>query len=53
MTDAPDTPDTIHEQLLALAGGDESLSRKVDTAGLILTLLLLVMLYLMVFKPGF
>jgi hypothetical protein len=36
----------------AVAEGDESASSKVDTAGIILTLMLLVMLYLMVFKPG-
>ena len=47
----------LHGMLLpaerAVAGGDESIAKKVDTAGIILTVLLLVMLYLMVFKPGF
>jgi uncharacterized membrane protein len=37
----------------ALADGDETVAKKVDTAGIILTVLLAVMLYLMVFKPGF
>lgn len=36
----------------AVADGDESASRKVDTAGMILTVMALVTLYLMVFKPG-
>lgn len=47
----------LHAMLLpaerAVAGGDESAVKKVDTAGIIMTVLLLVMLYLMVFKPGF
>ncbi len=46
----------LHAMLLpaerAVAGGDETAAKKVDTGGLILTLLLVVMLYLMVFKPG-
>jgi hypothetical protein len=36
----------------AVAGGDETAAKKVDTGSIILTGLLLVMLYLMVFKPG-
>ena len=47
----------LHAMLLpaekALASGDESARGRVDAGGLILTVLLLVMLYLMVFKPGF
>lgn len=47
----------VHAMLLPaerqLASGDESAMSKVDTAGLIVTALLLVTLYLMVFKPGF
>jgi uncharacterized membrane protein len=47
----------LHGMLLpaerALAGGDETGAKKVDTAGIILTVLLAVMVYLMVFKPGF
>ena len=47
----------LHGMLLpaerALASGDESARQTVDTGGLIMTVLLLVMLYLMVFKPGF
>ncbi len=47
----------LHAVLLpaerAVAGGDESAAKKVDTGGIILTVLLLVMLYLMVFQPGF
>ena len=47
----------LHAVLLpperAVAGGDESLAKRVDAGGMILTVLLLVMLYLMVFKPGF
>jgi uncharacterized membrane protein len=47
----------LHGMLLpaerALADGDETVAKKVDTAGIILTVLLAVMLYLMVFKPGF
>lgn len=46
----------LHAMLLpaerAVAGGDETASRRVDAGGLILTVLLLVTLYLMVFKPG-
>jgi uncharacterized membrane protein len=46
----------LHAMLLpaerAVAGGDESASSKVDMAGIILTVMLLFMLYLMVFKPG-
>jgi uncharacterized membrane protein len=36
----------------AVAGGDDSATSKVDLFGAILSLLLIVMLYLMVFKPG-
>ncbi len=47
----------LHAMLLpserALAGGDETAAKKVDTAGIVITVLLLVMLYLMVFQPGF
>jgi uncharacterized membrane protein len=47
----------LHGMLLpaerALPDGDETVAKKVDTAGIILTVLLAVMLYLMVFKPGF
>jgi uncharacterized membrane protein len=47
----------LHAMLLpaerALAAGDEGAESKVDLGGLILTVLLLVVLYLMVFKPGF
>ena len=46
----------LHGMLLpaerAVAGGDDTAAKKVDTAGIILTVLLLVMVYLMVFKPG-
>ena len=46
----------LHAMLLpaerALAGGDESAESKVTTGGIVLTVLLLVMLYLMVFQPG-
>lgn len=46
----------LHAMLLpgerALAGGDETAAKKVDTAGIVITVLLLVMLYLMVFQPG-
>jgi len=46
----------LHAVLLpaerAVAGGDDTAAKKVDTAGIILTVLLLVMVYLMVFKPG-
>lgn len=47
----------LHAVLLpaerAVADGDDSAAGKVDTGGIILTALFLVMLYLMVFKPGF
>jgi uncharacterized membrane protein len=47
----------LHAMLLpaerAVAGGDETAAKKIDTASIILTVLMLVMLYLMVFKPGF
>ena len=47
----------LHGMLLpaerAVAGGDETAAKKVDTAGIIMTVLLAVMVYLMVFKPGF
>ena len=47
----------LHAMLLpaqrAAAGGDESAAKKLDTASLIMTVLLAVMVYLMVFKPGF
>lgn len=36
----------------AVAAGDESAASKVDLGGMIMTVLLLVTLYLMVFKPG-
>jgi uncharacterized membrane protein len=36
----------------ALGAGDETALKKVETSGQILTVMLLVMLYLMVFKPG-
>ncbi len=36
-----------------VAGGDESAAKKVDAGGIALTVLLLFMLYLMVFRPGF
>ena len=36
----------------AVAGGDDSAQGRVDLGGAVLTVLLLVMLYLMVFKPG-
>ena len=46
----------LHAVLLpaerAVAAGDESASSRVDAGGAILTVLLLVMLYLMVFQPG-
>ena len=46
----------LHAMLLpaekALAGGDESARKRVDTGGMIMTVLLIVILYLMVFKPG-
>ena len=46
----------LHAVLLpaerAVAAGDESASSRVDAGGAILTALLLVMLYLMVFQPG-
>ena len=37
----------------ALAAGDESATKRVDTGGMVFTVLLVVMLWLMVFKPGF
>jgi uncharacterized membrane protein len=37
----------------AVAGGDETAAGKVDAGGIVLTLMLLFMLYLMVFQPGF
>lgn len=47
----------VHAMLLpaerAVAAGDESAASKLDRGGLIITILLLVTLYLMVFKPGF
>ena len=47
----------LHGMLLpaerAVAGGDETAAKKVDTGGIILTVMLAVMVYLMVFKPGF
>ena len=47
----------LHAVLLpaerAMADGDESAESKVSAGGGVLTVLLLVMLYLMVFKPGF
>ncbi len=47
----------LHAMLLpaerAAGEGDEAAVKKVETGGQILTVLLLVMLYLMVFKPGF
>jgi uncharacterized membrane protein len=46
----------LHGMLLpaerAVAGGDETAAKKVDTGGIVLTLMLAVMVYLMVFKPG-
>lgn len=46
----------VHGMLLpaerAVAAGDESVARRVDIAGITLTVLLLFMLYLMVFQPG-
>ena len=46
----------LHAMLLpaerAVAGGDDSAAKRVDAGGAILTVLLLVMLYLMVFQPG-
>ena len=36
-----------------VADGDESAAKKIDTAGMILAGMFLVMVYLMVFKPGF
>jgi uncharacterized membrane protein len=46
----------LHGMLLpaerAVAGGDETAAKKVDTGGIILTVMLIVMVYLMVFKPG-
>lgn len=47
----------LHGMLLpaerAVAAGDDSAIKKADTGGMIITVLLLVTLYLMVFKPGF
>jgi uncharacterized membrane protein len=47
----------LHALLLpaerAVASGDESASTRVDQFGILLTVLFVVMLYLMVFKPGF
>ncbi len=47
----------LHGMLLpaerAVAVGDEGAAKRVDAGGMILTVMLLVMLYLMVFKPGF
>ena len=47
----------LHAVLLpaerALAGGDEASEAKVASTGMVLTVLFLVMLYLMVFQPGF
>jgi hypothetical protein len=47
----------VHGMLLpaerSVAAGDETAAKKVDTGGLILAVLLVGMLYLMVFKPGF
>lgn len=46
----------LHAMILpgerAIAGGDDSGQGKVDTGGMIISVLLLVMLFLMVFKPG-
>jgi uncharacterized membrane protein len=46
----------LHAMLLpgerALASGDESARQRVDIGGMIMTVLLLVILYLMVFQPG-
>ncbi len=46
----------LHAMLLpaerALADGDETAAKRVDVGGIVLTVLLLGMLYLMVFKPG-
>jgi len=36
----------------AIAGGDESAAKKLDAGGGIITVLLMVMLWLMIFKPG-
>jgi hypothetical protein len=47
----------LHAVLLpaerAVADGDQAAARRVDAAGGLLTLALVVMIYLMVFKPGF
>jgi uncharacterized membrane protein len=47
----------LHAVLLpaerAVAGGDETAAKRVDAGGMILTAMLLVTLYLMVFQPGF
>lgn len=37
----------------AVAAGDETATKRVDTISMVTSLLLIVMLYLMVFKPGF
>lgn len=37
----------------ALAAGDETAAKRVDTIGMAITGLMIVVLYLMVFKPGF
>ena len=46
----------LHAMLLpaerALGGGDETAAKRVDAGGIVLSVLLLAMLYLMVFKPG-
>jgi uncharacterized membrane protein len=46
----------LHAVLLpaerAVAGGDESATKKLDRAGIAMTLLVIVMLYLMILKPG-
>ncbi len=46
----------LHALLLpgerAVAGGDDSAQSRVDIGGAVITVLLVVMLYLMVFKPG-
>ena len=47
----------LHAMLLpaerAVGDGDETAAKRLDTAGIIMTVLLAVMVYLMVFKPGF
>jgi hypothetical protein len=37
----------------ALAAGDETAAQRVDTISMVINGLLIVVLYLMVFKPGF